>query len=325
MSKRIVTVFGATGVQGGSVVDALLNDAVTANTYVIRGVTRNPSSAAAEALRTRGVSTVQADLNDISSLSKAVSGSYAIFAVTDFWGPFKELGQETAAKLETAQGVNIATAALSTLDTLQHFIFSTLPDTSRITSGIVRVPHYESKVRVKEYIESQPELRAVTTFVWPGFYASNLSWDILKPVYLTTASQYIQLQGVSGDTPVYCLGDTRTNFGVFVRAILMQKEKVGNGKTVFAYVEKITLGGLLQLWAQARDIKVQYVHVDKAIYDTLWPGLGGEFVMGMEFWDWAKNKASWLGDEGSILDWRDLNIDISALTSIRQAVSALAL
>ncbi|KAI0506967.1 hypothetical protein F5B22DRAFT_659857 [Xylaria bambusicola] len=323
MSKRIITVFGATGVQGGSVVDALLNDAIAANTYVIRGVTRNPSSAAAEALRTRGVSTVQADLNDMSSLSAAVSGSYAIFAVTDFWGSFKELGQEKAAELETAQGVNIATAALSTLDTLQHFIFSTLPDASRITSGAVKVPHYESKAHVKEYIESQPELRAVTTFVWPGFYASNLSWDILKPVYLDTAGQYIQLQGINGDTPVYCLGDTRANFGVFIRAILTQKEKVGNGNIVFAYVEMITLGDLLQMWAQAHDVKAQYVHIEKAVYDTLWPGLGGEFVMGMEFWDWVKNKGSWMGDEGSVLNWRDLNIDVGALTSIEKAVSAL--
>ncbi|KAI1360942.1 hypothetical protein F5Y08DRAFT_316131 [Xylaria arbuscula] len=323
MSKKIITVFGATGVQGGSVIDALLKDADNANTYLIRGVTRNPSSAAAKALGARGVEVVQADLNDTSSLSAAVRGSHAIFAVTDFWGPFKELGQERAVTLETAQGINIATAALATLDTLEHFIFSTLPDASRITDGAVRVPHYESKARVKEYIESQPGLRAVTTFIWPGFYAGNLSWDILKPVYLSTAGQYVQLQGVGGDTPVYCLGDTRANFGIFVRAILSQKTGVGSGKTVFAYIEKITLGELLQRWAQAHGVKAQYVHVDKAVYDTLWPGLGGEFVMGMEFWDWARDR-SWAGDGGQqVLDWRNLEIDPTTFTSIDRALSAL--
>ncbi|TGJ85715.1 hypothetical protein E0Z10_g3076 [Xylaria hypoxylon] len=216
-----------------------------ANTYAIRAVTRNPSSASAKTLEARGVSIVYADLNDVAPLNAAIAGSHIIFAVTDFWGPFKELGQERAAVLETVQGVNIATAALATLGTLQHYIYSTLPDVSRITSGAVRAPHYESKARVKEYIESQPGLRAVTTFVWPGFYTSNLAWDILKPVHKPTAGQYVQLQGVSEDTPVYCLGDSRANFGIFVRAILKQKKKVGGGKIVFAYVEKITLGQLL--------------------------------------------------------------------------------
>ncbi|KAI8954933.1 hypothetical protein F4801DRAFT_574941 [Xylaria longipes] len=119
MPKKIITVFGATGAQGGSAIDALLKD----DTYIIRGVTR-------------------------------------------------KLGQERAAALETAQGINIATAALGTLDTLEHLVYSTLPDASRITSGAVKTPHYESKARVEEYIESRPALRAVTTFVWPGFYAT---------------------------------------------------------------------------------------------------------------------------------------------------------
>lgn len=140
--------------KGGSVVDALLQNTGIANTCNIHGVTRNPSSAAAESLRAHGVATVRADLNNTSSLIKAVRGKHAIFAVTDFWGPFKELGQERAAALETAQGINIATATPATPNTLEHFIFSIFPDASCITSGAVKVPHYESKARVKEYIES---------------------------------------------------------------------------------------------------------------------------------------------------------------------------
>ncbi|RWA11862.1 hypothetical protein EKO27_g3235 [Xylaria grammica] len=322
MPKRLVTVFGATGVQGGSVVDALLNDASVASTYAIRAVTRNPSSASAKAIEARGVSVVKADLNDVASLTTAVAGSHVIFAVTDFWGPFKELSQERAAALESVQGVNIATASLATLDTLQHYIYSTLPDASRITSGAARAPHYESKARVKEFIESQPGLHAVTTFVWPGFYASNLAWDMLKPVYLATAGQYVQLQGVSEDTPVYCLGDSRANFGIFIRAILTQREKVGGGKIVFAYVEKITLGQLLQTWAETHGVKAQYVHVDKQVYDKLWPGLGGEFVMGMEFWHWAKDKTNWTGEDG-VLGWHELGLDVSSMISVKQAVSAV--
>ncbi|KAI1740339.1 hypothetical protein F4680DRAFT_448095 [Xylaria scruposa] len=314
MSKKIITVFGATGVQGGSVIDALLDGA---ESYIIRGVTRSPWSKTAKALAARGVSVIQADLNDMRSLTAAVAGSHAVFAVTDFWGPFKELGQQRAAALETAQGINIAIAVSATLNTLEHLVYSTLPDASRITSGAVETPHYESKARVKEYIESQSELRALTTFVWPGFYASNLAWDILKPVYLSTAGQYVQLQGIGEDTPVYCLGDTRANFGIFIRAILAQRVKVRHGKVVFAYIEKITLGELLQRWAQAHGVKARYVQIDEEVYDVLWPGLGGEFVMGMKFWDWIKAKENW-GEE-DVLDWRDLDIDLGGIVSIEQA------
>ncbi|KAI0187858.1 hypothetical protein EV127DRAFT_139178 [Xylaria flabelliformis] len=318
MLKKIITVFGATGIQGGSVIDALLNDA---ESYIIRGVTRSPWSKSAKALAARGVSVIQADLNDVKSLTDAVAGSHAVFAVTDFWGPFKELGQQRAAALETAQGINIATAVLATLDTLEHFVYSTLPDAARITSGAVETPHYESKARVKDNIESQPGLCAVTTFVWPGFYASNLAWDILKPVYLPTAGQYVQLQGIGEDTPVYCLGDTRANFGIFVRAILARGDKVRRGKVVFAYMERITLGELLQRWAQAHGIKAKYVQVDKKVYDALWPGLGSEFVMGMEFWNWIKAKENW--GEKDVLDWRDLDIDLSDMVNIEKTLSSL--
>ncbi|KFY43321.1 hypothetical protein V495_04026 [Pseudogymnoascus sp. VKM F-4514 (FW-929)] len=49
-------------------------------------------------------------------------------------------------------------AAEATMDTLCHYIWSTLADTERISAGHCTVPHYESKVAVNHYIESKPEL-----------------------------------------------------------------------------------------------------------------------------------------------------------------------
>ena len=66
------------------------------------------------------------------------------------------------------------------------------------------------------------------------------------------------------------------------------------------------------------------MHIDKTVYGTLWPGLGSEFVMGMDFWDWVKNRPNWTGKDG-VLDWRDLNIDSDAFIIVEQAVSALAM
>jgi uncharacterized protein YbjT (DUF2867 family) len=69
--SKIITVFGATGAQGGSVVAALLQD----KTLKIRGVTRNVHSEAAKSLQSQGVELVTADLNDEESLVKAVKVS----------------------------------------------------------------------------------------------------------------------------------------------------------------------------------------------------------------------------------------------------------
>lgn len=67
MSQPIAVVIGATGGQGGSVVDSFLAD----GTYRVRGVTRNINSTNAQALKKRGVDVVTADLNDQASLVQA--------------------------------------------------------------------------------------------------------------------------------------------------------------------------------------------------------------------------------------------------------------
>lgn len=62
----IITVIGATGVQGGSVVDAALKSGI----YKVRAITRNINSDKAKALAARGVELATADLNDEQSLIK---------------------------------------------------------------------------------------------------------------------------------------------------------------------------------------------------------------------------------------------------------------
>lgn len=56
--KKLLVVFGATGVQGGSVVNSILNDPKTAATFKVRGITRDTSKPAAQKLQERGVEVV---------------------------------------------------------------------------------------------------------------------------------------------------------------------------------------------------------------------------------------------------------------------------
>lgn len=69
--SALITIIGATGLQGGSVVDTAL-----AAGYKVRAVTRNNGSEKAKALAARGVEVVAADQNDLSSLIKAFEVSH---------------------------------------------------------------------------------------------------------------------------------------------------------------------------------------------------------------------------------------------------------
>jgi hypothetical protein len=62
--SKIITVFGATGNQGGSVINSLLNDAQLSKTFKIRGVTRDTSKPAAQELEKRGVELVKVLLSE---------------------------------------------------------------------------------------------------------------------------------------------------------------------------------------------------------------------------------------------------------------------
>jgi precorrin isomerase len=56
--KKIVTIFGATGIQGGSVIKTILGDPKAASQFALRGITRDVSKPAAKLLSMQGVEVV---------------------------------------------------------------------------------------------------------------------------------------------------------------------------------------------------------------------------------------------------------------------------
>lgn len=73
---RPILVAGATGKQGGAVVDALLQAG-----RPVRALTRDPASAAGQALAARGVEVVKGDYHDSASLDAAMAGVWGVFSV----------------------------------------------------------------------------------------------------------------------------------------------------------------------------------------------------------------------------------------------------
>jgi hypothetical protein len=317
MSRKIVSVVGATGVQGRSVVNALVKD----NKYSVRAVTRNPNSEKAKALASRGVEVVKADANDLESLIAAFRGSSIIYSMTDFFEPFAKSGPAKAVEVEVAQGINIAKAASAT-ETLEHFIWSTLPNGRKISNGKFIIPHFEAKNTIDQHIKSDATLLAKTTFLWVTFFAANYGWPMFTPYEIPTAGKYIQIQDTPPDVPLITIGDAEANIGLFVKAIIAEPEKTLPGKFVLAHVEETTVGDMLQTWAKAQGKTAQYVQVDEKTFHAIWPMWAEETGIMMQFWDWAREK-SWSGEEG-ILTKNDLNVE-GRLVGLEEALASLVL
>lgn len=314
MARKIVTVVGATGVQGGSIIDIFLNN----DRYHIRAVTRSLQSQSAKALAARGVEVVQATTDDILSLTDAFQGPSIIFGVTDFFGLFASHGALRAMEIESRQALNLAKAAAAT-PTLEHYIWSTLPDAKTQSSDEFLVPHFESKNIADRFILSQPELLAKTTFVIIGYYAANFYWQTHRPIFVPTAGKYIQLNGYPADTLLRPIGDAKRNIGVFIRAIIEQPHKTLPGKYVLAHTENITSGEMLQLWAEAQGKEAEYIQLEPSDFNKIWPGWAEEIGIMMQFFRWAKTAR--LQNEG-LITREDLGIS-SELVDTREAFSTM--
>lgn len=169
-NPRIIAVVGATGSQGGGVIRAMLADPESG--LVPRAITRNPDSAAAQALAALGVEVVKADLNDTQSIIDAFEGAYGAYCVTNYW---ELLDPEK----EKVQAANLAAAVKAA--GLKHVIWSSLEDTRNwiplsddrmpTLAGHYKVPHYDTKGESERLFV---EAGVPTTFLMTSFYWENM-------------------------------------------------------------------------------------------------------------------------------------------------------
>jgi uncharacterized protein YbjT (DUF2867 family) len=162
-TARTIAVAGATGAQGGAVVDALLGQGAS-----VRALVRSAGSERARNLTNRGVELVQIDSKDPASLSNALQGVDAFFFMTTPYGD----SQNPDTDGEIQQGVDFTDAA--TAAQVPHVVFSSVGGAER-NSG---VPHFESKRRIEERLLSC-DLSA--TIVRPVFFMDNL-WSMAPTV-----------------------------------------------------------------------------------------------------------------------------------------------
>ncbi|KAG0651199.1 hypothetical protein D0Z07_2002 [Hyphodiscus hymeniophilus] len=227
-SKKIITVFGATGAQGGSVVKAILGDSKLRDSWTVRGITRDVSKPSAKALESQGAETVavslltlslrtnlrydiEANLDDASTLKSALKGAYAVFAVTNYW-------ESQSADVEMKQGKAIADAAKEA--GVSHFIWSSLPNITELSKGVLtNVKHFDSKAHIETYIR---EIGIPASFFLPGFYMSNIPGGMMRQ--LPPNNDWTLGLPIPTSSPVPLL-NTVDDTGKFVKGILLNREK----------------------------------------------------------------------------------------------------
>jgi len=177
MTKKIITVFGATGAQGGGLVRAILND--ENSEFTVRAVTRDKNSDKAKALAKLGAELVTADIDDPESIKRALKDSYGAFFVTFYWehfSPEKEFDQvKNMAK--AAKEVGVKHAIWSTLEDTRNFI--PLDDISMPTlMEKYKVPHLDAKGASNQHFL---DFGVPTTFLHTSFYWENLIYFGMGP------------------------------------------------------------------------------------------------------------------------------------------------
>jgi uncharacterized protein YbjT (DUF2867 family) len=278
--KKIIAVVGATGAQGGGLVEAILGD--PNGGFGARAITRDPSKDKAKAIAAKGGEVAQADLDDVQSLKKAFAGAYAVFGVTNFWEHF-------SGEKEKAQAKNIADAAKAA--GVKHVIWSTLEDTRKFVPlddnrmptlmEKYKVPHFDAKGEADQIFTS---LGVPTTFLLTSFYWDNFIGFGMGPARGADGKLAITLPIGDAKLPGIAAEDIgRSAYGIFKKGAALIGKRVGIAG------EHLSGNEMAAAFANLLGEEVRYNAVDPSVYRSFgFPGaddLGNMFQFKRDFED----------------------------------------
>jgi len=167
--SRTILITGVTGHQGGAVAQALQGSG-----FRLRGLTRKPESEQAAALARQGIDIVKGDLDDETTLRRALAGAWGVFGVQN--------SAEAGVEREEAQGKRLATLAREA--GVEHYVYTSVGSAHKRTG----VPHFDNKWRIEETVRG---LR----------FPSHV---ILRPVFFL--ENLLAPYSLQGDTLAWALG-----------------------------------------------------------------------------------------------------------------------
>ncbi|KAJ6506764.1 NAD(P)-binding protein [Mycena sanguinolenta] len=275
-SAPLVAVVGATGVQGGSVIRALLE---SDKPYRIRGFTRDLTKAAAETLKKCGVEMVAINLvlENKPEVFKVFTGADYAFLCTNFW-------EHMDMEKEVSEGKMLVDATKAA--GVKGAIWSGLPPVQRISGGkYSRVAHFDRKARVAEYGRASgiPFVE-----VQAGFYATNLLGNF--PLLAKEPDGTYVLAWPVRPSTIMPVIDMDHDFGLYARRVL-ELPVFPDGSVVCTTGENITVAEMARQLSQVtgKQIVFKQVTVEEAenkFVDFGFPSAAAaDIVQGMLFFD----------------------------------------
>lgn len=278
MSKKLITIFGGTGAQGGGLARAILND--KNSEFTVRVITRHPQSEKAQALAAMGAEVTAADIDDKDSLKQALNGAYGAYCVTFYWEHY-DPGKEYAEARNLAEATKDAGT--------QHVIWSTLEDTRKwvpldddrmpTLGGKYKVPHFDAKGEADQFFI---DLGVPVTFLRASFYWDNLIFFGSGPkkgpdgkLYLTFPLDDKKMAGIAAEDIGKCA------YGIF------KGGKSFIGKTIGVAGEHLTGQEMAEALSKALGQEVLYNNVTPETFRAFgFPGaddLGNMFQFYRDF------------------------------------------
>ncbi|CZR67444.1 related to nitrogen metabolic regulation protein nmr [Phialocephala subalpina] len=219
--SKVLAVFGATGQQGRSLINYVLNDPELSQKYKIRAITRDVNSEKSKQLKEK-VEVVQGDVLNRASLETALTGAHTVFAMTTpSFGP-------DGVDVEYNSGKNIADVAVEI--GVEYLIWSTLPPIEEISGGkFTKIRPFDVKAKVEKYIRGLPIKSA---FYSPGSFMENFQSQTFLAPREAPDSTWVMARHNSPKSLIPLI-DTSEDTGKFVGAILAEPDKY-EGKTFCA-------------------------------------------------------------------------------------------
>lgn len=159
MNKGPVLVFGATGQQGGSVANALVDAG-----WQGRALARDTASARSKALGEAGVELVQGSFADEASLRSAMQGAYGVFSVQ----PSSPQAAMYGISDEDEVRYGILVADIAAESGVGHFVYSS---TAAVSGGATGMGHMDSKAAIEAHIRN---LDMRSTIIRPATFMEML-------------------------------------------------------------------------------------------------------------------------------------------------------
>ena len=164
VDKKTIVVCGATGKQGGAVLNALDEN----GHWNIVAISRDVDGEKAQEIRKRGISVIEADLMNKASLIKAFKDAYGVYGMTM---PLTEKGKIDT-ELDFIQGRNILDACLE--NDVRHLVLSTV---LYVEEGQERTLTYiKRKIDVENMVK---ESGMPYTFLCPGSFMDDFGGEYM--------------------------------------------------------------------------------------------------------------------------------------------------